>query len=76
MNLKDKVTLITGPGRGLGQGIALAFAQEGAKVVVNGRNENALGAGVEKIKSAGSCSGQSIDHSFLCRYIEVIPRLV
>ena len=34
MRLKDKVCFITGASRGIGRGIALAFAKEGAKVVV------------------------------------------
>ena len=33
--LKDKVAVVTGAGRGVGRGEALALAEEGAKVVVN-----------------------------------------
>ncbi|HAL48281.1 MAG TPA: 3-hydroxyacyl-CoA dehydrogenase, partial [Dehalococcoidia bacterium] len=33
--LKDKVTIVTGSGRGIGRGIAILMASEGASVVVN-----------------------------------------
>lgn len=35
MILKDKVVVVTGSSSGIGQAVALRFAQEGAKVVVN-----------------------------------------
>ncbi|WEV71024.1 3-oxoacyl-[acyl-carrier-protein] reductase [Lactobacillus sp. ESL0785] len=37
MDLKDKVVLVTGSSRGIGLAIAKAFAQRGAKIVLNAR---------------------------------------
>ncbi|MCK1278352.1 3-oxoacyl-ACP reductase FabG [Bradyrhizobium sp. 61] len=53
MKLKHKIVLITGAGRGLGKGIAKAFADQGAKVVVNEREEKNAADTVAMIKGAG-----------------------
>jgi NAD(P)-dependent dehydrogenase (short-subunit alcohol dehydrogenase family) len=53
MRLKDRVCIITGGGRGLGRDMALAFAREGAHVVVSGTTEEALSATVAEIRAIG-----------------------
>lgn len=40
--LQDNVTIITGGGKGIGFGMAQAFAREGSNLVITGRNEGRL----------------------------------
>lgn len=50
MRLKDKVALVIGGTSGIGEATARAFAKEGAKVLVAGRNEEKGNSIVEEIK--------------------------
>lgn len=48
MKLQDKIAIVTGSSKGMGKAIALAFAREGAKVVVNCRTSLEEAKQVEK----------------------------
>ncbi|MFC4912615.1 SDR family NAD(P)-dependent oxidoreductase [Actinomadura gamaensis] len=53
MRFSDRAVLVTGGGTGLGRATALAFAREGASVMVAGRTEEALKETVRLIEAEG-----------------------
>jgi gluconate 5-dehydrogenase len=56
VRLKDKIAVITGAGRGIGRDIALAYAQEGAHVVVNDIDPATADATAKEAAAFGSNS--------------------
>jgi 3-oxoacyl-[acyl-carrier protein] reductase len=52
--LQDRVALVTGSSRGIGAAIATLFAQEGAHVVVHGRDADALEAVRARLEATGT----------------------
>jgi NAD(P)-dependent dehydrogenase (short-subunit alcohol dehydrogenase family) len=58
--VQDKVAIVTGAGTGIGQGIALLLASEGARVVVANRKRETGEETVAQIRAAG---GTALFHS-------------
>src|SRR5262249_2400366 len=52
--LDNKVTIITGAGTGIGKGIALAFAKEGALLVLASRNQENLEETARETRTYGA----------------------
>ena len=57
MKLKDKIAVVTGSSKGLGEGIARVFSREGAKVVIVCRTEE---AGLRMAEELGASEGRAV----------------
>lgn len=63
---QGKVAVVTGGNTGIGLGVAKAYAQEGARVAITGRNEKSLEAATKEIGDgtlaiqSGAGKGQTV----------------
>jgi len=75
--LDGKVAVVTGAGRGIGRGIALRLAKEGAHVVVASRSERTVNQVVNEIKATSkSALGITVDVGSPDQVIAMIDQTV
>lgn len=60
LGLQGKTALVTGAGSGIGRAVALAFAAEGANVVLTDLKQEGLDETLERLRQAGSGEGATI----------------
>ena len=51
LQLTGKTALVTGSTKGIGFATATALAREGVRVILNGRSEASVAAGVSEVRS-------------------------
>lgn len=70
--LKDKVSVVTGGSSGIGEGIALKYAKEGANVIIVGRHEETLKAVALKNERISYVVGDMTDSSTIKKIVAKI----
>lgn len=72
--LNGKIAIVTGASSGIGRAAAKRFAREGARLVINGRRQDALDALVAEIEAEGgqavAISGDVRDEALQARLVE------
>jgi NAD(P)-dependent dehydrogenase (short-subunit alcohol dehydrogenase family) len=58
----EQVAVVTGSSKGIGKAIAIEFAKEGYKVVLNGRDENAVSEAANNIKNTIGANEERITY--------------
>ena len=77
MELKGKTAIITGGGRGIGKGIALALAREKCNIVVTSRNQEEVTSVIKEAEGMGSAGlGLPCDLSIEGNIQELVEKTV
>ena len=66
-SLKEKVALINGGSRGIGEAIARAFSEQGATVVLSSRKQEGLDAVADSINTSGGKAVPIVCHAVVIR---------
>lgn len=75
LQLEDKLVVVTGSTSGIGKGIVKSFLQEGAKVIVNGRNKSRVEETVIDLSNLGNVYGIAADLSDAPQAQEFIEKI-
>lgn len=76
-NLTNKVALITGASKGIGEAIARYFAACGAKVIINSRKQDELDKVSESIRAtSGDCVGYAANAGDIHACKELISKII
>lgn len=75
--LEGKVAIVTGAGRGIGRAISLAYAAEGARVVVSSRSPDTVEAVCAEIRAAGGIAlGVACDVADKAQIVAMVSKAV
>jgi len=70
MDINDKTAWVTGASSGIGRALAIALSAAGAKIILSGRNLDALAA------TAAACAGPTMTLPFEAADVDAIPAIV
>ncbi|MGV8153515.1 MAG: 3-oxoacyl-ACP reductase FabG [Alkaliphilus sp.] len=77
MKLKDKVVIVTGAARGIGESVALKFTKLGAKVIIVDINQESIDEVVEKLNAiGGNALGFKVDVTKKEEVDEMVEKVV